>query len=114
MIIVHAISTAPQPYGAEARTLSAILTPYGERRIEGGSGVRRLYNPLGGHPEQGGAVMHEEAIPILRADATVSSESTPTISQAPWRRASCNSATWPAWNRSPTMSARCPVSVKPC
>jgi hypothetical protein len=32
--------------------------------------------------------MHEEAIPILRADdAAVSSESTPTISQPPWRRA---------------------------
>jgi hypothetical protein len=38
--------------------------------------------------------MHEEAIPILRADdAAVSSESTPTISQSP---------------------ARCPVTVKPC
>jgi hypothetical protein len=71
--------------------------PHGERRIEGGSGVRRLYNPLGGHPEQGGAVMHEEAVPILRAgDAAVSSESRPTI------------------GRSPTMSARCPVTVKPC
>ena len=56
--------------------------------------------------------MHEEAIPILRADdAAVTSESTPTISQSPWRRASRNSATWPAWNRSPTMSARCPVTV---
>jgi hypothetical protein len=37
--------------------------------------------------------MHEEAISILRADAAVSSESTPTISQSPWRRASRNSAT---------------------
>ena len=53
--------------------------------------------------------MHEEAIPILRADDTaVSSESTPTISQSPWRRASRNSATLPAWNRSPTM---CPRAV---
>ena len=59
--------------------------------------------------------MHEEAIPILRADAAaVSLESTQTISQSPWPRASRNSATWPAWNRSPTMSARRPVSVKPC
>jgi hypothetical protein len=31
--------------------------------------------------------MHEEAIPILRADAAILSESTPTISQPPWRRA---------------------------
>jgi hypothetical protein len=32
--------------------------------------------------------MHEEAIPMLRVgDAAVSSESTPTISQSPWRRA---------------------------
>jgi hypothetical protein len=32
--------------------------------------------------------MHEEAIPILRVgDADVSSESTPTVSQSPWRRA---------------------------
>jgi hypothetical protein len=32
--------------------------------------------------------MHEEAIPILKADAAaVSSESTPTISRSPWRRA---------------------------
>jgi hypothetical protein len=59
--------------------------------------------------------MHEEAIPMLRVgEAAVSSESTPTISQPPWRRASRNSATWPAWNRSSTMSARCPVTVKPC
>ena len=51
--------------------------------------------------------MHKEAIPILRADAAaVSSESTPTISQSLWRRASRNSATWPAWNGSPTLSAR--------
>jgi hypothetical protein len=52
--------------------------------------------------------MHEEVIPILRADDAVSSESTPTISQSPWRRASRNSATLPAWNRSPTM---CPRAV---
>jgi hypothetical protein len=53
--------------------------------------------------------MHEEAIPILRVgDVAVSSESTPTISQSPWRRAFRNSATWPAWNRSPTM---CPRAV---
>ncbi len=59
--------------------------------------------------------MHEEAIPILRVgDAAVSTEGTPTISQSPWRRASRNSATWQAWNRSPTMSARFPVTVKPC
>ena len=58
--------------------------------------------------------MHEEAIPILKADATVSSESTPTSSQPPWRQASGNSATWPAWDSSLTMSARCPVTVKPC
>jgi hypothetical protein len=33
--------------------------------------------------------MHEEAIPMLRVGdaAAVSSESTPTISQSPWRRA---------------------------
>ena len=78
----------PERSTAEARNLPAILTPHGERRIEGGSGVRRPYNPLGGHPEQGGAVMHEGAIPILRVgDAAVSSENTPTISQPPWRRA---------------------------
>ena len=59
--------------------------------------------------------MHEEAIPILRVgDAAAASESTPTISQSPWRRASRNSATWPARNRSLTVSARCPVTVKPC
>jgi hypothetical protein len=59
--------------------------------------------------------MHEEAIPILGADdAAVSSEGKPTIGQSPWQRASRNSATWPAWNRSPTMSARCRVSVNPC
>ena len=59
--------------------------------------------------------MHKEAIPILKADdAVVSSESTPTISQSPWRQASGNSATWPAWNRSLTVSARRPVAVKPC
>ena len=33
---------------------------------------------------------------------------TPTISQSPWRRSSRNGATWPAWNRSPTM---CPRAV---
>jgi hypothetical protein len=59
--------------------------------------------------------MHEEAIPILGADDdAVSSESTPTIGRSPWRRASRNGATWPAWNRSPAMSARRPVTVKPC
>ena len=53
--------------------------------------------------------MHEEAIPMLTVgEAAVSSESTPTISQSLWRRASRNSATWPAWNRSPTM---CPRAV---
>ena len=57
--------------------------------------------------------MHEEAIPIPRVGAAAS-ESTPTISQSPWRRASRNSATWPARNRSLTVSARCPVTVKPC
>ena len=50
---------------AEARNLSAILTPHGERRIGGGSRVRRPYNPSGRQPKQGGAVMHEEAIPEL-------------------------------------------------
>ena len=59
--------------------------------------------------------MHEEAIPILRVgDDAAASENTPTISQSPWRQASGNSATWPAWNSSLTMSARCPVTVKPC
>ena len=59
--------------------------------------------------------MHEEAIPILRVgDAAVSSESTPTINQSPWHRASRNSTTRPAWNGSPAMSALRPVSVKPC
>ncbi len=59
--------------------------------------------------------MHEDAIPMLRVgDAAVSSESTPTISQSPWHRASRNIATWPAWNGSPARSARRPVSVKPC
>ena len=57
--------------------------------------------------------MHEEAIPILRVDAAAS-ESTPTIGRSPWRRASGNSATWPARNRSLTVSARRPVTVKPC
>ena len=59
--------------------------------------------------------MHEEAIPILRdgGDAPAS-ESTPTISRSPWRQASGNSATWPARNRSLTVSARRPVTVKPC
>jgi hypothetical protein len=65
-----------------------MVLDHDERRIEGGSGVRRPYNPLGGQPEQGGVLMHEEAIPILRVgEATVSSESTPTIGQPPWRRA---------------------------
>jgi hypothetical protein len=58
--------------------------------------------------------MHEEAIPILKADDAVSSEGTPTIGRSPWGRASRNSATWQAWNISPTMSASCTVSVKPC
>ena len=59
--------------------------------------------------------MHEEAIPVPRVgDAAVAWESTPAISQSPWHRASRNSATWPAWNGSPAMSARRPVSVKPC
>ncbi len=53
--------------------------------------------------------MREEAIPMLAVgDASVSSESTPTIGRSPWRRASRNSATRPAWNRSPTM---CPRAV---
>jgi hypothetical protein len=59
--------------------------------------------------------MHEEAIPILRADdAAVSSEGTPTIGRSPWRRAARKSAAWRVWNTSPTMSARRPVTVKPC
>ena len=59
--------------------------------------------------------MHEEAIPIPRVgDDDATSESTPTISRSPWRRASRNSATWPARNRSLTVSARRPVTVKPC
>ena len=59
--------------------------------------------------------MHEVAIPIPRAgDAAVPSEGTPPIGRSPWRRASRTSATWPAWDSSPTMSARCPVAVKPC
>jgi hypothetical protein len=56
--------------------------------------------------------MHEETIPILRYGAAApASESTPTISRSPWRQASGNNATWPAWNRSLTMSARYPVVV---
>ena len=60
--------------------------------------------------------MHEEAIPILRVgdDDDDASKSTPTISRSPWRQASGNSATWPARNRSLTVSARGPVTVKPC
>ncbi len=58
--------------------------------------------------------MHEEAIPILRVGDAAASESTPTISRSPWRQPSGNNATWPARNRSLTMSARCPVAVKPC
>ena len=59
--------------------------------------------------------MHEEAIPTLRVGGdAAASESAPTISQSPWRQASGNSATWPAWNRSLTVSARRPVTVKPC
>ena len=58
--------------------------------------------------------MHEEAIPILRVGDDAASESTPTISRPPWRQASGNSATWPAWTSSLTMSARRPVTVKPC
>src|SRR5829696_5300976 len=55
----------PERSTAEARNLSAILTPHGEGRIGGGSRVRRPYNPSGRQPKQGGAVMHEEAIPEL-------------------------------------------------
>ena len=58
--------------------------------------------------------MHEEAIPILGVGAAAASESTPLIGRSPWRRASRNSDTWPAQNRPLTVSARCPVAVKPC
>ena len=52
--------------------------------------------------------MHKEAIPIPRVgDDDAGSGSTPTISRSPWRQPSGNNATWPAWNRSLTMSARC-------
>src|ERR671916_157034 len=107
LFVPEAPSRSPERTTAEARNLPAILTSHGERRIEGGSWVRRPYNPLGGQPEQGGAVMHEEAIPILGVgDAAVSSESTPTIGQSPWRRASRNGDTWPAGNGPPTVAAR--------
>ena len=59
--------------------------------------------------------MHEEAIPIPRVgDDDAGSGSTPASSRSPWRQASGNSATWPARNRSLTVSARRPVTVKPC
>ena len=59
--------------------------------------------------------MHEEAIPILGVGAAAAaSESTPPISRSPWRRASRNCDTWPARSRPLTVSARCPVAVKPC
>jgi hypothetical protein len=43
--------------------------------------------------------MHEEAIPIPRGGVAAASR---------------NGATWPARNRSLTVSARRPVAVKPC
>jgi hypothetical protein len=62
------------------------LTAKDGSRVGAGFVARTI--PSGGHPEQGGAVMHEEAIPMLRVgEAAVSSESTPTISQSPQRRA---------------------------
>jgi len=59
--------------------------------------------------------MHEEAIPILRVgDAAVSSKSTPTISQSPWRRASRKAAPRGRRETDRPPCPRCLVSVKPC
>ena len=52
--------------------------------------------------------MHKEAIPILEPDDAALWESKEAIDRSPSRRAPRNGATWPAWNRSPTM---CPRAV---
>jgi hypothetical protein len=59
--------------------------------------------------------MHEGAVPAPRVGgAAAASEGAPTIGRSAWRRPSRNGAARPARNRYPAVSARHPVTVKPC